>query len=96
MINRTHGTADIRRRYAWIWQGALKELWEPWGACDKFLSDSAKISALQLLDTGFDKDREAESHGHPISASQVQHKAAEWLSASAALTLQEAAAPFLW
>lgn len=80
----------------WIWQGVLKELWEPWGACDKLLSDSTKISALQLLDTRFDKEREAESHRHPISAFQGQGKTAEMLSASVALSLWEIAVPFLW
>lgn len=67
--NRTQGTADTGRKYMWTWQGALKELWEPWGACDKVLSDSTKISALQLLDTRFDGEG-AESHGHPVSAFQ--------------------------
>lgn len=44
---------------------------------------------MQLLDTWFDKEREAESHDHPISAFQSQGKTAEILSASVALPLQE-------
>lgn len=69
----------------------LKELRQPWGACDKLLTDSTKISALQLPDTRFSKEREAESRGHPISAFQGQGKTAEMLSASVALTLRETA-----
>lgn len=50
-----------------------------------------KILALKLLGTCLDKEREAESHGHPISAFQSQGKAAEILSVSVALPLQETA-----
>jgi len=64
----------------------LKELWELWGTADKLLSDSTKISAQQLPDTCFDKDREVESHSHPISAFQGRGKTAEMLSASVAWT----------
>lgn len=91
LTNRTHGTADMGRKYMWIWQGVLKELQEPRGACDKLLSDSTKISALQLLDTRFDNGGEAESHGHPISAFRGHGKTVEVLSASVALTLWETA-----
>lgn len=52
---------------------------------------AAKILALQLLDTCFDKEREAESCSHPISAFQSQGKTDGILSASVALPLQEIA-----
>lgn len=79
----------------WIWQHVLKELWELRGTCDKLLPDSTKISSLQLLDTCFGKEKEAEYHGHPISAFQGQSKTAEMLSASVALTVQGNVVPFL-
>lgn len=88
LTNRTHGTADTGRKYMWIWQGVLKELQEPQGTCNKFLSDSTKIAAPRhsLWQGG-----EAESHGHPISAFQGQGKTVEVLSASVALTVWEIA-----
>lgn len=53
--------------------------------------EAPEILALRLLDTCFHKEREAESHGHPVSAFQSQAKMAEILSASVALSLQEIA-----
>lgn len=91
VTNRTHGTTNSGRKYTWIWQGLFKGLREPWGACDRLLCDSTKISALQLLDTCFDKMREAESHSNPISAFQGQGKTAEMQLASVALRLWETA-----
>lgn len=67
----------------------LKELCKPWDACDKFLSDSTKHFSTTAPNTCFDKEREAESHGHPIGAFQILSKTAEILSASVALPLQE-------
>lgn len=87
---RTHGTADIGKKYMYFWQGMLKELWELWGACDKLLPDSTKnfssAAPRWLLWQG-----EAESHGHPIRAFQSRGKTAEILSTSVALPLQEIA-----
>lgn len=78
----------------WIWQHVLEELWELWGTCDKLFPDRTKISSLQLLDTWFDKEKEAEYHSHPISAFQGQSKTAEMLSASVALTVKGNVVPF--
>lgn len=58
LANRTHGTADVGRKYMWIWQGVLKDQWEARDKpCDKLPSDSTRVSALQLLDTLLQREK---------------------------------------